>query len=67
MNWISKISKSCFESKGYSYKKSNRGYTIYHTSNIFWIESRGKIGVCRDINELEEINKRLKLGLRNEK
>ena len=64
MNWISKISKSCFISKGYSYKKSNGVYIVYHTSNIFWIENKYKLIICKDIDDINEIDKRLKLNIK---
>jgi|Laugresu1bdmlbsd_1035121.scaffolds.fasta_scaffold53886_2 hypothetical protein len=64
MKWISKISKSCFISKGYYYKKYNDEYIVYHTSNIFWIENKYKLISCKDINDINEIDKRLKLGIK---
>ena len=60
-----KLTELSVEERMYDYDgKSYLGYVIYQNSVTFWISSRNKVVVCSDIEELKEINKRCKLGLK---
>ena len=61
--------KSGFKSNLITVEASNssnggKTYTLYQKSVSFWIPIKSKIVVCSDIEELREVNKRCKLGLK---